>query len=59
MNEKANKHYNTSFITDMFAEEGVNIFSVRQNVLGHMQQGGTPTPFDRNLGTNLVKMDWI
>lgn len=54
INEKANKHYNTSFISQMFAEEGRNIFSVRQNVLGHMQQGGSPSPFDRNLGTELV-----
>lgn len=23
------------------------------SILGHMQQGGSPTPFDRNLGTKM------
>ena len=27
---------------------------MRQNVLGHMQQGGSPSPFDRNLGTKMA-----
>lgn len=26
------------------------VFSARLNIIGHMQQGGVPTPFDRNLG---------
>uniref|UniRef100_A0A183CFV4 PFK domain-containing protein n=1 Tax=Globodera pallida TaxID=36090 RepID=A0A183CFV4_GLOPA len=26
-------------------------FSTRINILGHPQQGGKPTPFDRNMGT--------
>lgn len=26
----------------------------RTNVLGHAQQGGNPTPFDRNMGTKLA-----
>ncbi|KAJ8980021.1 hypothetical protein NQ317_019707 [Molorchus minor] len=31
------------------------------NVLGHMQQGGSPTPFDRNLGTKMAAkaVDWL
>lgn len=29
-------------------------FSTRINVLGHAQQGGSPTPFDRNMGTKLA-----
>lgn len=29
-------------------------FYCRTNVLGHAQQGGSPTPFDRNLGTKLA-----
>ena len=42
-------------------EEGKTIFTTRQNVLGHMQQGGTPSPFDRNLGTKMgVKVyNWL
>ena len=29
--------------------------------LGHMQQGGSPTPFDRNLGTKMgaKTVEWI
>ena len=49
-NEMANPHYTTDFITNLLIEEGQGVFSARQNVLGHMQQGGVPTPFDRNLG---------
>ena len=33
-NENANPHYTTDFITNLYAEEGKNIFSCRQNVLG-------------------------
>ncbi|KIH49890.1 hypothetical protein ANCDUO_20033, partial [Ancylostoma duodenale] len=29
-------------------------FSTRINILGHAQQGGSPTPFDRNMGTKLA-----
>jgi len=31
------------------------------NVLGHMQQGGSPSPFDRNLGTKMAAKaaDWL
>lgn len=53
-NERANAEYTTDFIYKVFAEEGKDFFSVRKNVLGHMQQGGTPSPFDRNLGTKLA-----
>lgn len=28
-------------------------FTTRINVLGHAQQGGSPTPFDRNMATKL------
>ncbi|KAI3420275.1 hypothetical protein GPALN_003589 [Globodera pallida] len=31
--------------------EGKGEFSTRINILGHPQQGGKPTPFDRNMGT--------
>ena len=53
-NEHANDEYTTNFIYSVFAEEGRDFFTVRKNVLGHMQQGGTPSPFDRNLGTKLA-----
>ncbi|XP_075210632.1 ATP-dependent 6-phosphofructokinase isoform X3 [Lycorma delicatula] len=50
-NEKCNDNYNTEFIYRLYSEEGKGLFSARMNVLGHMQQGGSPTPFDRNMGT--------
>ena len=46
-NENANEIYNTSFMAALFEEEGHDVFDVRQAILGHMQQGGNPTPFDR------------
>jgi len=52
-NEMANDHYSTEFITKLFQEEGKGVFSARSNILGHMQQGGLPTPFDRAFGTKL------
>ena len=53
-NENANNHYTTEFITNLFSEEGKGVFTTRQNVLGHMQQGGNPSPFDRNYGTKIA-----
>ena len=53
-NEQSNSHYKTGFIHSLFAEEGKEVFSTRVNVLGHMQQGASPSPFDRNLGTKLA-----
>ncbi|CAF1170909.1 unnamed protein product [Adineta ricciae] len=52
-NEMANEHYTTDFITKLLQEEGKGVFSARSNVLGHMQQGGLPTPFDRAFATKL------
>jgi len=53
INEKANAHYTTDFLDKLYSEEGRDKFTVRKNVLGHMQQGGYPTPFDRSLATKL------
>lgn len=50
-NEYANPVYTTTFISDLFEEEGKDLFEVRYSVLGHLQQGGDPTPFDRVLAT--------
>ncbi len=46
-NEFANRIYTTAFMTALFEEEGEDLFDVRQAILGHLQQGGDPTPFDR------------
>jgi 6-phosphofructokinase 1 len=53
-NELANDIYSTSFMTALFEEEGGDLFDVRQAILGHLQQGGDPTPFDRILATRLA-----
>lgn len=53
-NENANDLYSTDFLMRLFEEEGQDLFDVRQAVLGHMQQGGNPSPFDRILATRLV-----
>lgn len=53
-NEMANPTYDTRFITSLFEEEGGDLFDVRQAILGHTQQGGTPTPFDRNFASRLA-----
>ncbi|XP_077392201.1 ATP-dependent 6-phosphofructokinase, liver type isoform X1 [Festucalex cinctus] len=60
-NEKCHEHYTTDFIHKLYSAEGKGIFDCRVNVLGHLQQGGAPSPFDRNYGTKLgVKaIQWL
>ena len=52
-NEMANEVYTTNFMRMLFEEEGGSLFDVRQAILGHMQQGGEPSPFDRIFATRL------
>ncbi|VDN03969.1 unnamed protein product [Thelazia callipaeda] len=52
-NEKASQNYTSEFIRQLFAEECRGAFSTRVNVLGHTQQGGNPSPFDRLFGAKL------
>ena len=60
-NECANENYNTDFIHRLYTEEGRGVFTTRVNVLGHMQQGGSPSPFDRNMGTKMAAkaVEWF
>jgi len=53
-NENANPIYTTGFMCSLFEEEGGNLFDVRQTILGHVQQGGDPSPFDRTHATRLA-----
>ena len=53
-NEKANDLYTTDFMRALFEEEGGNLFDVRQAILGHLQIGGDPSPFDRIQATQLA-----
>ncbi|MEP9416938.1 6-phosphofructokinase [Gordonia sp. VNQ95] len=52
--EGADSVYNTWFITSLFEKEGGELFDARQAVLGHVQEGGDPSPFDRIHATSLT-----
>merc|ERR1719495_2334906 len=60
-NEQANPNYDTDFFYRLYSEEGKGKFTVRSNVLGHMQQGGWPSPFDRNVATKMAAktVNWL
>lgn len=56
MGEQTSEHYTSDVVAKLFEAEGHGLYSVRQAVIGHMQQGGTPTPFDRINATRLAFM---
>ncbi len=53
-NEYVNPLYTTGFMSALFEQEGGELFDVRQAILGHLQQGGNPSPFDRIQATRLT-----
>jgi 6-phosphofructokinase 1 len=53
-NEKANPLYTADFISALFEQESEGLFDVREAILGHLQQGGDPSPFDRIQATRLA-----
>ena len=53
-NENADPVYTTGFITSLFEKEGGELFDARQAILGHVQEGGDPSPFDRIQATRLT-----
>lgn len=53
-NERCNPIYTADFMSALFRQEGEGMFEVRQSILGHLQQGGNPTPFDRIQATRLA-----
>jgi 6-phosphofructokinase 1 len=55
-NEYANDIYTTAFMSALFEEEGRELFDVRPAILGHQQQGGDPSPFDRIQATRLGRL---
>jgi 6-phosphofructokinase 1 len=55
-NEYANPVYDTQFICSLFTEEGREVFDVRPAILGHLQQGGDPSPFDRIQASRLARL---
>jgi len=60
-NEMASNTYTTEVIGKMFEEESHGKFETRTSVLGHVQQGGTPSPVDRVRATRLAVrcMRWL
>ena len=52
--EHADPYYTTDFLTTLFEKEGGDLFEVRRTILGHIQQGGRPSPFDRIQATRLA-----
>jgi 6-phosphofructokinase 1 len=53
-NEAANRFYTTEFMRALFEEESEGLFDARQAILGHLQNGGDPSPFDRIQATRLA-----
>ena len=53
-NELCSEHYTTRFLTSLYNAEGEGLFVARELVLGHLQQGGAPSPYDRCLGARLA-----
>jgi 6-phosphofructokinase 1 len=53
-NEAANRFYTTDFMRSLFEEESEGLFDARQAILGHLQNGGDPSPFDRIQATRLA-----
>ena len=52
--ECADALYTTSFIESLFNHESDGLFDARGAILGHVQEGGQPSPFDRIQATRLA-----
>jgi 6-phosphofructokinase 1 len=52
--ENADPVYTTGFLTSLLEKEGGELFDAREAILGHIQEGGDPSPFDRIQATRLT-----
>jgi 6-phosphofructokinase 1 len=52
--EDADPVYSTGFIRALFEKEGGGLWDSREAILGHIQEGGNPSPFDRTEATRLT-----
>lgn len=61
ISEYANENYNTDFLNRLYSEEGKDSFTCKRSVIGFVQQGKSPSPFDRRLALKLGNMtaDWL
>ena len=55
-NENVSDLYTTEFISALFTQEAKGAFDSRPIVLGHLQQGGAPSPLDRVRGARLATL---
>ena len=49
-NECCSTNFTTDFLCQLVDEEGKGMFVTRKQILGHLQQGDRPSPYDRILG---------
>ena len=49
-NEKCSENFTTEFLCQLYNEESQGMFVARGLILGHLQQGENPSPYDRILG---------
>lgn len=49
-NENCSENFTTEFLCQLLTEEGKGMFVARSLILGHLQQGENPSPYDRILG---------
>ncbi|RRD48056.1 6-phosphofructokinase [Tessaracoccus sp. OH4464_COT-324] len=54
LGEDASEHFTAEVLANLFEAEGRGLYSVRTSVVGHLQQGGTPSAFDRINATRLA-----
>ncbi|MEX1177750.1 MAG: 6-phosphofructokinase [Nitriliruptor sp.] len=52
--EDSDPIYTTEFVRSVFENESGDVFDARSSILGHLQQGGDPSPFDRIQATRLA-----
>lgn len=52
-NEKCSDNFTTDFMVNLFQAEGKGILHARSCILGHLQQGGNPSPYDRIYGAKI------
>ncbi|OLY80586.1 ATP-dependent 6-phosphofructokinase [Smittium mucronatum] len=60
-NETASKTYSLDSLSKIFTGESDDLFMARTAILGHLQQGGTPSPLDRMhaSGFAVEAINWI
>lgn len=49
-NENCSQNFTTEFLCQLLTEESQGLFVARSLILGHLQQGENPSPYDRILG---------